>query len=106
MVKPYRRFHVPQLQPDRGAQDGTNGWTILWDTRKVSVEDHWSVAHAKSESEALERAAHFLRLGFAVHAIKDPSGSTVLDEDLIKQRFAPTARRDSSGTTPSEGGAL
>jgi hypothetical protein len=104
MVKPYRRFHVPQLQPDRGAPDGANGWTILWDTRMVSIEEHWSVAHAKSESEALERAAHFLRLGFAVHAIKDPSGSTFLDEDLIRQRFAPTARRDSSGTTPSEGG--
>ena len=64
-------------------------WCVLWDTT-ARTEGEWSAADAKSEATALERAAHFLRLGFAVHAIKDPSGIVVMDASAIVDRLAPT----------------
>jgi hypothetical protein len=65
-------------------------WCVLWDTT-ARTEGEWSIADAQSEATALERAAHFLRLGFAVHAIKDPSGIVVMDASAIVDRLHPTA---------------
>jgi hypothetical protein len=65
-------------------------WCVLWDTT-ARTEGEWSIADAQSEATALERAAHFLRLGFAVHAIKDPSGIVIMDASAIVDRLAPTA---------------
>ena len=63
-------------------------WSVLWDTAG-RPEGRWSAAEAKTETEALERAAHFRRLGFAVHAINDPSGITVMDSAAIEARLHP-----------------
>src|SRR6185312_9507495 len=63
-------------------------WTVLWET-KVRDDDHWNVVRAPSETTALERAAHFLKLGFVVHAIKDPRGNVVMDGPSIESRHAP-----------------
>ncbi len=81
----YRRSirHMEQLRP----QEGGTGWVVLWEVRRSADEDRWSAAAAGSEQEALERAQHFLRLGFFVHAIKDPLGAVVMDEQAIAGRF-------------------
>jgi len=61
-------------------------WTVLWETT-VRSDGHWSIARTNSEAAALECATHFLKLGFVVHAIKDPTGSVVMDGQSIASRF-------------------
>ena len=73
---------------DHVASDTGLRWSVLWDTA-ARPEARWSTAEAKTETEALERAAHFRRLGFAVHAINDPSGVMVLDSAAIEARLHP-----------------
>ena len=63
-------------------------WIVLWDTT-ARAEGEWSTAGAPSEATALERAAHFLKLGFRVHAIKEPSGAVVMDATAIVNRLTP-----------------
>lgn len=63
-------------------------WTVLWDTT-ARADGHWSTVHAQSEAAALERTAHFVKLGFIVHAIRNPSGIIVMDADDIARRFGP-----------------
>jgi len=89
MAKQYRRvFHVPDVQPSAG--DG-GGWTVLWDTQARVLDDRWSTATAQTEAGALERAAHFMKLGFSVHAIRDPNGATFMDAAEIADRFRARA---------------
>jgi hypothetical protein len=45
----------------------------------------------------MERAAHFVKLGFIVHAIKDPSGTIVMNAGEIARRFARNERRPPGG---------
>lgn len=71
------------IEPDTGPT-----WTVLWDTTTRSAGE-WSTAGARNEASALERAAHFLKLGFLVHAIKDPSGAVVLDAAAVTGRLVP-----------------
>ena len=73
-----------------GPLDTGPSWSVLWDTT-AHTEGEWSTADAPSEATALERAAHFLRLGFAVHAIRDPAGTVVMDASAIIDRLGPTA---------------
>ncbi|HEY1503797.1 MAG TPA: hypothetical protein VGF92_05825 [Stellaceae bacterium] len=63
-------------------------WIVLWET-SARTDDQWSTARAPTEASAFECAAHFLRLGFVVHAIKDPAGRIVMDAPSIEARFAP-----------------
>jgi len=79
------------LNPDNGPP-----WSVLWDTTARS-DGHWSTAWTQSEATALECAAHFVKLGFVVHAIKDPTGSIVMDSQSIASRFAADNDRPSSG---------
>lgn len=74
-------------------------YTIWWDMHRRSGSEGWSRAVESSEDEALQRAERFLKLGFVVHAIKDPTGAVVMDEAQITERFAAreqlrTARPD------------
>jgi hypothetical protein len=62
-------------------------WTVLWDTVARS-DSQWSAVRAQTEASALESAAHFLRLGFVVHAIKDPAGRIAMNAESIEARFA------------------
>jgi hypothetical protein len=62
-------------------------WIVLWETSARS-DDQWSVVRTPTEASALESAAHFLKLGFVVHAIKDPAGKVVMDASSIEARFA------------------
>jgi len=71
---------------DHIASDTGQRWSVLWDTI-LRPEGQWSTAEAKTETEALERAAHFRKLGFAVHAINDPSGVMVMDAAAIEGRL-------------------
>jgi hypothetical protein len=77
-------YGAPLAFPEKGPP-----WTVLWDTTARAAGD-WSTVHAQSEAVALERAAHFVRLGFIVHAIMNPSGSVVMDAADIARRFGPT----------------
>ena len=70
------------IEPDPGPC-----WSILWDTT-LRAEGRWSTAEAKTEAAALELAAHFLKLGFAVHAINGPSGAMVMDAPAIVDRLS------------------
>src|SRR5579859_1873892 len=74
-------------------------WAVLWDTRS-RPEGEWSTAGAPSEATALERAAHFLKLGFAVHAIRDPSGAVVMDATAIVDRLTPAAMTEPRSPSP------
>lgn len=73
---------------DHVASDTGLRWSVLWDPAG-RPEGRWSAAEAKTQAEALERAAHFRRLGFAVHAINDPSGIMVMDAAAIEARLYP-----------------
>jgi len=102
MAKHYRKMivHGDHLEaPDSGPP-----WTVLWDT-KAPANGEWSAAKAGSEQAALERAAHFVKLGFVVHAIKDPTGAVFMDQSAISGRFAAAEekprRRPSERSTPS-----
>jgi hypothetical protein len=57
-------------------------WTILWET-KVPPNGQWSTARAGSRAAALDQAIHFMRLGFVVAAVKDPSGIVALNADAV-----------------------
>ncbi len=85
MVKLLKKMLV---SGDHIASDTGLRWSVLWDTAG-RPEGRWSAAEAKTETEALERAAHFRRLGFAVHAINDPSGVMVMDSAAIEARLHP-----------------
>jgi len=71
---------------DHIASDTGLRWSVLWDLAARPGE-RWSTAEAKTQSEALERAAHFRKLGFPVHAINDPSGAMVMDAAAIEARL-------------------
>jgi hypothetical protein len=62
-------------------------WSILWDTRDGSDTTEWNVAHAEAEAGALERAEHFLKLGFPVYAIRSPTGAVFMDQEQLIARF-------------------
>jgi len=87
VVKPLRKKML--VSGDHIGSDTGLRWSILWDTA-ARPEGRWSTAEAKTETEALERAAHFRRLGFAVHAINDPSGVMVMDSAAIETRLTPS----------------
>jgi hypothetical protein len=71
-------------------------WSVLWDTTS-RPEGQWSTAEAKNEAAALERAAHFRKLGFAVHAINDPSGVMVMDAAAIAARLSHSVNEQPVG---------
>jgi hypothetical protein len=79
-------FKKMLVSGDHIASDTGLRWSVLWDTA-ARPEGRWSAAEAKTETEALERAAHFRRLGFAVHAINDPAGTMVMDSTAIEARL-------------------
>lgn len=85
MVKQLKKMLV---SGDHVASDTGLRWSVLWDTA-ARPQGRWSSAEAKTETEALERAAHFRRLGFAVHAINDPAGVMVMDSATIEARLHP-----------------
>ena len=91
MTKHYRKMivHGDHLE------SSSPPWTVLWQI-KQPLDDSWSSAEATSEQAAIDRATHFMRLGFVVHAIKNPSGAVVMDQAWI----APaSARFQRSGQT-------
>ena len=102
MAKHYRKMivHGDHLE----APDGGPPWTVLWET-KVPADDRWSSARAETEHAAVERAAHFLKLGFVVHAIKDPTGAVFMEQGEISRRFGASEDRPRTRTrehaTPS-----
>jgi hypothetical protein len=75
--------HLEQLRP----REAGTGWLVLWEVRQAPDEGRWSATGAGSEIEALDRAKHFLKLGFWVHAIKDPLGAVVMDQLAIASRL-------------------
>lgn len=90
------RQHLVKRDPDTGER-----WTIRWDTKRKPETAGRSTALAKSESEALDRARHLLRMGFIVYEISQPSGSAFLDEAEIVQRLglrAATPALDTADT--------
>lgn len=94
MANHYRKMvtHGDHLEAPK-----TPPWVVLWDTAKRS-DGNWSTVRTQSEASALERAAHFVKLGFVVHAIKDPSGVVVMDAASIAGRFGAA---DSAASKPA-----
>jgi hypothetical protein len=62
-------------------------WAVLWNTA-MRPDGQWSTVRTQTEAAAVERATHFVKLGFVVYAIKDPSGMVVMDANAIMSRFA------------------
>jgi hypothetical protein len=62
-------------------------WTIWWDTQRRPGTGRWNTAIAQTEASAVERSLHFLKLGFFVHAIRNPDGTVLMDEAQINARF-------------------
>jgi hypothetical protein len=84
MAYPYR--HSNLTAPAAGV---TTLWTIWWDTLRRAGTEGWSWSRAvePTQHEALQRAERFLKLGFVVYAIRDPSGAIFMDEAQITERF-------------------
>ena len=74
--------HLSMDGPDTGLR-----WAVVWDTARRPGTEGRNTAEEKHETDALERARHFLRMGFIVYEICEPSGSIFLDEAAIKQRL-------------------
>jgi hypothetical protein len=70
------------------APDSGPPWTVHWDIA-TRADGNWSIVRTLNEATALERAAHFVKLGFVVHAIKDPTGTIVMNAGEIVRRFSP-----------------
>jgi hypothetical protein len=51
----------------------------------------WNRAAADTEAGALDRAKHFIALGYPVRAITDRSGAIYMDEAQIAARFGDAA---------------
>lgn len=85
-MAPYLRKSV--VSGDHLNASSGPSWVVLWETT-VRADGHWSAVRTPNEATAVESAAHFLKLGFAVHAIKDPSGTVVMDAQSITARCAP-----------------
>ena len=102
MAKHYRKMivHGDHLE----ASESGPPWTVLWDTAPRQ-DEAWSTVRTQSEASALERAAHFVKLGFVVHAIKDPSGAVAMNAAEIRTRCGaprePRPSRAPDGTAPS-----
>jgi hypothetical protein len=79
------------------APDGGPPWTVLWDTA-AKADGNWSIVRTPNEATALERAAHFVKLGFVVHVIRDPSGAIVLNAREIARRFGPAEDKAPGGS--------
>ncbi len=95
MARQYRKMvtHGDHLEPP---PDGPP-WIVLWDTA-ARPEGSWSSVRTQSEAAALERAAHFVKLGFIVHAIMDPSGAVLMDAETIAGRFGATGPSEAEPT--------
>ena len=79
----YRRLFTLAPEYDTGKR-----WIISWETRRPE-SGIWSEAVEKSETEAIERAKHLLRLGFIVFQITGPAGAVFLTEAEITERLQP-----------------
>jgi hypothetical protein len=84
MANHYRKMVVHPGHLEASPQGPS--WIVLWDTTK-RPDGNWSTVRTDSEASALERAAHFVKLGFVVHAVKDPSGTVVMDAASVAGRF-------------------
>jgi hypothetical protein len=69
-------------------------WTVHWQIAGSPATEVWNRASAETEAGALDRAKHFIALGFPVHAITDRSGAVYMDEAQIAARFGETATKD------------
>jgi hypothetical protein len=78
-------------------------WTVTWDTSRQSAL--FNTAYQKTEAEATDCAKRFLRLGFVVYSIRDPSGTEVMDETAIATRFKPELPPAKSWRAPPRDGA-
>jgi hypothetical protein len=67
-------------------------WTIWWNTQVGATE--WNTAIASTEAGALDMAQHFLKLKFAVFAIRHPDGTIYMDEEQIAARFSSSVHGD------------
>jgi hypothetical protein len=78
-------------------------WTILWQIAGSPVTDRWNRAAAETEAGALDRAKHFIALGFPVRAITDRAGALFMDEAQIAARFGlpATVSGARDGSIPS-----
>ncbi len=80
------RRRSPMSPPLTIPEKGNEEWIVWWDIRKTTRD--WSRATALTEAGALDRAQHFIKLGFFVYAIRDPSGALYMGEEAIASRFA------------------
>jgi hypothetical protein len=85
-MPPYLRKQV--VNADHFEAASGPPWTVHWET-EARGDNHWNTVRTQTEAGALDCAAHFLKLGFVVHAIKDPFGTIVMDASSIKARYAP-----------------
>lgn len=92
-----RNWHqLAKDEPDTGER-----WTIVWDTRRQSIE-HANNAVEKTQAAALDRAKHLLRLGFIVHEIKASGGVVWLEEVEILKRCRPSSSGLKTPPIPGE----
>jgi hypothetical protein len=88
----YRTTRSGPFKPSPARGEANSNWTIWWDMRRRTGNEGWSRAIESSEEDALQRAERFLKLGFVVHAIKNPKGAVFMDEAQITGYFAERAR--------------
>jgi hypothetical protein len=62
-------------------------WSVTWDTSPHA--DAFNTAYHKTEEEAADCARRFLKLGFVVYSIKDATGTEVMDEAAVAERYSP-----------------
>ncbi len=80
------------------AAEVTSPWTIWWDMHRRTGTAGWSRATEPTQDEALQRTERFLKLGFVVHAIRDPNGALFMDEAQIAERFRKSTVEYASDT--------
>jgi hypothetical protein len=88
----YRNTRSSPMKPSLARGEPNSHWTIWWDMHHRAGNEGWSQAIESSEEDALQRAERFLKLGFVVHALKNPKGAVFMDEAQISDHFAERAR--------------
>lgn len=76
-------------------------WTIIWDTKRNPEAAGRNTAAERSETSALDRARHILRMGFVVYEVRDPSGALFLAEAAIRRKFGLSAEPQGEVAEPT-----
>ena len=93
-MKPRPRSTTNWQHLSASERDDGKRWRIIWDTTRRAENELRNTAVEKTQSAALDRARHMLRMGFLVYEIRDASDAVFLDEASIRVQLGTPSKDD------------